>query len=317
MKVTLSPTNFINKKGNSTPQKQNISFGNYESDMEKFFASDAIKNYALAGINIENGNQNPTEKNDNPKQVLTGEEFFINMKDYQKNEAWAKQMADLTHKISSEISSGRDFDSILCNIENGVSTINKDSAQFGICLYALKRFNPHVFIFAPDKRGCEYIDRYYEKYKTQSMPTTMEGKPVQMYMPQSNEEYKDANVCKIGKVHQPDTKEEFFGFYQDPTMEYGISNLFLVRKEFNKLKRMENPTKEDVMRSCAIIQWLIAQETPYYRGSDSVANVLTKAIMHAHNIHINPVKEGMSLDFEALDTDLDDYIEKYPDFFED
>ena len=38
--------------------------------------------------------------------------------------------------------------------------------------------------------------------------------------------------------------------------------------------------------------------------------------MHANNIYISPLKEGVSLDFEAFDTDLDDYIERYPDFFE-
>lgn len=96
---------------------------------------------------------------------------------------------------------------------------------------------------------------------------------------------------------------------------YKTSNLNLVEKEYNKLREIENPSVDFVMRSCAIIQWLIAQETPYIRGSDSIANILTKSIMHANGIYISPLKDGISLDFEAFDTDLDDYIKKYPDFF--
>lgn len=54
---------------------------------------------------------------------------------------------------------------------------------------------------------------------------------------------------------------------------------------------------------------------PLYKRVRSIANILTKSIMHANGIYISPLKDGISLDFEAFDTDLDDYIKKYPDFF--
>lgn len=96
---------------------------------------------------------------------------------------------------------------------------------------------------------------------------------------------------------------------------YKISNLSLAEKEYNKLRQIKNPSVDEVLRSCAIIQWLITQETPYKRGADSIANILAKSIMHTNGIFISPLKDGISLDFEAFDTDLDDYIEKYPNFF--
>ena len=38
--------------------------------------------------------------------------------------------------------------------------------------------------------------------------------------------------------------------------------------------------------------------------------------MNCYNLRISPLKEGVSLDFEAFYSNLDDYIKNYPNFFE-
>ena len=46
-----------------------------------------------------------------------------------------------------------------------------------------------------------------------------------------------------------------------------------------------------------------------------ISNILIKGIYHANNVKISPLKKKCSLDFEAFDTDLDEYIKRFPLFF--
>ena len=285
----------------------------------QYHTKDSLKSYILAKTYSEKDFSDiKKEVRQRGKQIFSGNEFFIRMTDYKKNEQWAKEMENLTYSVSFAISNGASFETILKYLENGIQFIHKTTPKLNNynSPFGEKRKMYHCLGLSIGKRGCEYINRYYEKSKTKNTEFEMLGRTFEMYCPKSNQEYKDANVAKIGIISQFSPQNKLIGVCQDSVDKYTISNLFFVKKEFEKLSQIENPTTQDVMRSCAIIQWLIAQETPYKRGSDSVANVLTKAIMHAYNIHISPVKEGISLDFEAFDTDLDDYIKKYPDFFE-
>ena len=79
---------------------------------------------------------------------------------------------------------------------------------------------------------------------------------------------------------------------------------------------MNTSNEDEINEACAKIQWLIAQSNPYLRGDDSIASTLTKAIYHSYDMKITPVKQGIGLDFEAFYSNLNDYIKKYPNFFE-
>jgi len=94
------------------------------------------------------------------------------------------------------------------------------------------------------------------------------------------------------------------------------SNLTIVKEIYNDLKSKKNPSEKEVTEAAAKIQWLIAQETPYQKGNDSVANILTRSLMHSYNLPVTPLKEGISLDFEAWGQNMDEYIKNYPDYFE-
>ena len=318
MNLTISPISFraqkINSNSSITPKTNSLEQGEKKNIYTKTF----FRSYVLAGLVVEENTYLKLRKKaqELSKQVFSGDEFFINMKGYKKNETWAKQMEALTYASSLAILNGKDFNFVLNNIEKGINIINSIRLGGNSYTYGKIRELCHSFQIMEDERGCEYLDRYIKKSKIKNSQTKKAGKPVKVYAAKPNEEYKEANVSKISKVQIAGITGPIVEIYQESIRKYTISNLYFAKKEFEKLSQIENPTTQDVMRSCAIIQWLIAQETPYYRGSDSVANVLTKAIMHAYNVHISPVKEGLSLDFEAFDTDLDDYIEKYPDFFE-
>lgn len=307
MNLTINPLEFKNAFYGNNIKKDTTPNNYYEGS--KIDGSSAITSYATASINLKKGASEKPKK-----QTLSGDEFFINMAGYEKNEDWAKKMTDLMNSVSDCISSGSDFPFILEKIENGINSINS-APNSKNDTYGIRRTSYHVFAPKENSRGKEYIERYLEKCKTNGKTTIDERGKQTTYTPKPNKEYKEANTCKVTAVCISEKFKPLLKISEEMPTNYKTSNLNLVEKEYNKLREIENPSVDFVMRSCAIIQWLIAQETPYIRGSDSIANILTKSIMHANGIYISPLKDGISLDFEAFDTDLDDYIKKYPDFF--
>ena len=229
-------------------------------------------------------------------EIIPEDAFFIRLEGYGQDPNWAQKMRNLTYLASSKLKNNEDFMTVLLLICDETKIINKKD-NFG-----RKRIFPGNFIIADNGRGHEYYERYLKKTKTIRYEETS---------PSPTKEYLEANVCKI-----------FRNDYDNVMFCYGwkkgnkISNLSLAEKAYKKLKETKNPKDEDILETCATIQWLIAQESPFERGSDSIANVLTKAIMHSYGMKITAPKEGVSFDFEAFYTDLDKYIKNYPNFFE-
>ena len=223
--------------------------------------------------------------------------FFIRMNWYKRSKIWAKEMIELTQSISDMIKQGEDFDTILYQITEKIKKINKNE-HFG-----KKRIIPSQYKLTAKYRGNEYFEIYKSRLKGKE--------PYVSQNVQGNQEYYNANTCNF-----------YLNKEGDILINYGFRvadkflNLRLAKKEFEKLRSIENPTDEEINRSAATIHWLIAQESPYERGNDSIANVLTKAIYLAYGMKISPIKEGKSFDFEAFYSDLDDYIKKYPNLFE-
>jgi len=236
------------------------------------------------------------------KEFIDINNFFIRMRAYGRNEFWARKMSQLSCVVSMMINKNEDFDKIMEVIQNGVLNINK-APNSSYCLYGIRRTtNFHIFSFGENLRGAEYYEKYLKKA----------GK--HQFSVSANDEYKKANIASvfINKSFKDD------GTYQITVRNPQSSgvNLELAKHAYEKLKNIKNPTIKDINDTCATIQWLIAHEGPYSKGNDSVANILTKSIYHAYDIKISPIKEATSLDFEAFYRDLDDYIQKYPDFFE-
>ncbi len=243
------------------------------------------------------------------KPVLDENLFFIRMKGYKKDYEWAQEMNELTYKISDMISEDEDFDTILKTIEENIENINKDRGWYG----RRRKYNKYL-PFNEEKRGCEYF-RDYESFLKQNKDPESKwayAKP--------NDKYKTASTCKIRKdIWEPHHDIQIIY----PKVEYMLRedtnkamNLPFIKQEYEELKSIKNPSLEDINRSVAAIHWLMAQGVPYGKGSDSIANLLTKSIYHAYGIKTSPAKEGKSFDFEAFYRDLEDYIKIYPDIFE-
>ena len=160
-----------------------------------------------------------------------------------------------------------------------------------------------IFFMIFKERIILYFENYRSRFKN--------SQPYISKRPSSNTEYSDANICDIS-INENGSILIKYGW--NPRNKG--KNLELAKKEFEKLRSIKNPTDEEINRSIATIHWLIAQESPWERGSDSIANILTKAIYQAYNMQITPIKEGKSFDFEAFFCSLENYIKKYPDLFE-
>lgn len=239
------------------------------------------------------------------KQTIPEDIYFIRLNKYGCDLEWAREMKKATYKISEMISNKKDFYEVLEETENAIKTINTVP---GFCGKAFAEINADNKIFNLHKlgRGQEYYKKYLDKLKNFDIN--------EKYSPNSNEEYKDAKLCSI------ELKGDDYIFHNAVVINFehkNKHNFDLMKKAYEKLISIEHPSDSDVIKTAAILQWLMAQDSPYRRGSDSVANLLTRSLMHAYGLKLTPLKNEISLDFEAFYTNLDDYIEKYPTFFED
>lgn len=252
----------------------------------------------------------PSKRKEYIKQELPEELYFIRMTGYGRDKKWAKAMNETTNELTDMVFKKQPFDKIIKTAQNKVWSLNNNAnPYFGV----RKGVGFHSgFEVSSAGRGEEYQSRYFNRlFKGSEYQEEVE--PIKI---NSNDEYKKANTCTI---HRADY-DEYSGIHTS-VVDYGKrtpfrSNLTLCKKEYKKLLSKKNPSLQEILKSTATIHWLIAQETPWYKGSDSIANLVTKSILQAHNVELSPVKIGRSFDFEAFYTDLDDYIKIYPKLFE-
>jgi len=234
------------------------------------------------------------------KAQISPESYFIRMKHYKQDMPWAQDMVNLTYFISDLIEKGVDIKNIIKNTAFGIYYIN-DKHEYGVLKsYAIWGVHSKGYSIENNKRGEEYLEKYKTKIKKN-------------YNPKPTEEYDI--ITNTISIYPNKKGDSFLILYPDCDM-YDYSNLDIVKQIYNELKNNENPSKKEIVSAMAKIQWLIAQETPYIRGSDSVATILTRSIAHAYHIPVSPLKEGISLDFEAWFQDMDKYIKNYPKYFE-
>ena len=287
--VNVSCKNYIYNK-NHVANNTNIT---RQTTFRGNFPLEKLLNFSHKPVNIE---------------TITPEVYFIGMYGYGRNMQWAKQMTELAKNTSKLIRNKARFDDVLSNLCHETQKINNNNC------YGILRYSPHGFdiMNIKQRRGIEYFNKFVDilnKHKTY------------YYNPKSNSEYPDATTCTISKLGTDLDAEIIiidYGIFRDPmgTPLYGaISNLEFAKEEYEKLLQIKNPSLNQINKSCATIHWLIAQETPWKRGSDSIARLLTTSIYAAYNVKVFPPKTGISFDFEAFGSDLNEYIKKYPDLF--
>lgn len=74
--------------------------------------------------------------------------------------------------------------------------------------------------------------------------------------------------------------------------------------------------REQRMQGLAEIHWLLTQACPDGRGSAAKAELAVRAMAHAMDMELPPMRRGIQADLEAFVTPKDVFIAKYADFFE-
>ena len=71
------------------------------------------------------------------------------------------------------------------------------------------------------------------------------------------------------------------------------------------------------LTACVFAAWTVIRKLIRFSQlhRDSIARLLTTSIYAAYNVKVFPPKTGISFDFEAFGSDLNEYIKKYPDLF--
>lgn len=235
----------------------------------------------------------------NQGQELDIDTCLVKMANYPDDKTWAKKMNNLIYETSRLISQGEDIEDILFVIEAAVHTLNMGRA------YGLRTDQDiHTFLIREDTRGQEYLTRYWKKI--------LEKYPKD-YQVEKSKEFPNANRGTLssyyGNINAPIKAIRYY-LHRNNNINYK-----LIKKEYDKLRNLKNPTEKDINDTCAKINWLMAQGLPYSRGGNSIATVLTRAIEHSYGIDVSAVKKGKSLDFEAFDLNLEDYVALYPNLF--
>jgi len=293
MKVCLN-NNFAYKYKVSDKNSYRETYSNTINDNFATTSHNQITNYPIYynKINFKN------------LQKLPVDLYFIRMNMYPQNRVWASKMNCATLDISSMMRKRVPFEKILAKAEQYIHTINDNGTLRNA--YAVKKvfFDRGITMFNnPKTRGYEY----YQKYREYITPRCTNN----IFTPKSNAKYNTAITCNI--LNSKCFIEVLYGTNNAHNIQ---TNLDLVKSAYEELKSKEHPPKEEIIKTAATIQWLIAQECPYKKGSDSIANLLTRSLMHSYGIELSPLKKGVSCDFEAFYRDLDDYIKNYPSFFE-
>ena len=181
--------------------------------------------------------QQPRKKyiNEQNKQPLARDVHYIQMMFYQKKFFWAHQMNALTYDVSMMISNKENFNDILSLIEKQMSVVNpnkKSNYTFG-----KRRQTPfRQYTMGEMFRGAEYYSRYLWKLDENA-----------------NEEYKNANVCKMDRAYTFDLKDKLI----DIDFKYDeFKNIELAHNEYDKLMSLKNPSIQDINKSSATIKWL-------------------------------------------------------------
>lgn len=229
--------------------------------------------------------------------------FFVDMIGYAKDEWWARKMLYFRDILCDLIKKKTDFYDLMDFIEENLYEV-ANKGNVAKYRWGRKRGASKEFFLTPFDRGMEYFLKYKLKSKFHKIITGEN-----QFSPKSNKKFSEAQVVQIRNIINA-IKITYGG-----NPEVSNPNYDLAKQEYDKLISIKNPSLRQINKSIATIHWLIAQSTPYIRGSDSAASLLTKALYKANNVEIYPLKEGKSFDFEAFYSNLNSFIRKYPKMF--
>lgn len=243
------------------------------------------------------------------------EDFYVRIKGYGHHSDWAKKIIETADNVVKFIQQKCDFESTLKNISKGVTEANK------LLPDSLKGL--HTGILRTQRKGWEHTDlanngaffiTTYGTNKNNKYKIYADRFEYTIKHPLKNP-YKDIMLtcpmheCFCGKILlHPDGK------YIDNAFNHVKSIYDDLYKKYI-LDKANKQNLEEINSSIAEIRWILAHSTPWERGSDAISNTFIRTIYKSMGIKTYPLKKNVSLDLQAYCTNLDDYKNKFPDYF--
>lgn len=240
-----------------------------------------------------------------PKLNFSRKDFFIRIRGYGKNENWADEVVKTADLATNLIRRETSAENVLKLITKGVFQANQN--ELGL----EKRAKTGILRTQRDGWKCDdgsqiltayesgrykcYADRFDEIYEK---PLQAPNKEIAMSRPTMYQDILHGDYRLINS-----SLNQVFKL---------CGELFprFVKKDITKESLPEFNSK------IAEIRWILAHATPWQRGSDAISNVFMRAMYKAVGIKTYPLKKDISLDLEAYCTELKDYKNRFPYYFE-
>ena len=242
------------------------------------------------------------------------DDFYVRIKGYGHHSGWAKKIKETADNAVKFIREKCDFESTLQTITQGVTEANQ------LPLDIDKRVHTGILRVARDgwRHGSDWgsdglITRYSTEKKNRYKDYT--GRFDYIVKHPLKNPYSDIVLTR--PQHNKDR-----GKLLDHASEKYINNAFKhVNSIYDELYGkyiLNEPNREnldDINSLIAEMRWILAHSTPWERGSDAISNTFIRAVYKAMGIKAYPLKRGISLDLEAYCTNLDEYKNKFADYF--
>lgn len=238
---------------------------------------------------------------------LKPSDFYIKMRHFGKNENWAERMCQISDYATELIRNGESFDFVLNTIAEEAAEVNfriydgiNQSMAENFGEYRNEKDNISTTFARKRNKYGEYAKKFKKLTKGTSNKT---------YKVTTPKEFPEAPITKLkantmnGEMIHPSGKNTFI------TLHY-------TKALYDKIKNSKNKNIIFLNENIAKLHWNFAHGMPFKRGSDSIANILVKSIYRANDVKIGGLKDHTSLDLEAFCTNLDEYVEKYPYYYE-
>ena len=247
-----------------------------------------------------------------PKLKFSKNDFFVNIPGYGKDYLWAKGVKDTADLATNLIRRDTSAENVLKIITFGIIKANQILRNFKKAFHTgILRYEREGWKHGSDWDGFLLCTNYSDipKYSTYADRfDKVVGKPLKKPYPD------------IGLTRPKIEGDEKFLEHANPRY---INNAF--RRVFklyddviiiHKKDAVNNDNLEKINKNIAELRWILAHSTPWERGSDAISNVFTRSLYKAVGIKTYPLKKDISLDLEAYCTELNEFKQKFPTYFE-
>jgi len=245
-------------------------------------------------------------------------DFFINIDGYGTNLQWANSVKKYTNQAVVLIRKGVPFEDILHHLANSAKAANS-------LLGASDREKvKYTGLLRCKRDGWETLENSAcaEIYTPYGFAGSGKYYSYTVRLNKAAKEPLQKPFNKISLSTAKISKDGIKNYISHGESDYINGALFYTERIYNDIQKnyIKKEVKErdlkQVNNKMARMRWILAHSTPWVRGSDLISNMLMRAMYKAMGIKLYPTAPNISLDLEAYCTPMEQYMKKFPSYFE-